>query len=766
MKYNRFSGALLQFAITASLVSPVLAASEPFIGMGLKEAPQVNAQESIPRLLIKPGHSIAIGKGGSQAIAQYLNQWSAITGTPLSLVRVMSDGVWLVSFQAPMQRSQVTSMKTALRNANVDIVSIDADVLFKTSAVPNDPEYYRQWHYFAPAGNFKAGSNLPQAWDITRGAGVTVAVLDTGYLPHGDLDGNMLAASGYDFMTYGDRDDQPGRDSNALDAYGNDWSPIDPPCVGRDCPHPLQGMPWHGTHVAGTIAAVGNNNLGVTGVAPEAKILPVRVIGTAGGTMSDIIDAIWWTAGYPVDQIPGQSQARAQIMNMSLGTTMPTECPAAMQAAINAAVNRGVSIVVAAGNSAWDASQYAPANCANVLTVSALSKFGSLASYSNTVDSGGIAAPGGDGALENGLILSTHNTGVTYPALDSYSHANGTSMAAPHVAGVAALVKSLRPDFSPAAIYQHLRSTSRPHLSNVCHTGICGAGILDAGRAVAGLYQTSLLPLRPGFAGSWYNPAHPGQGFVFDVSASQEYFYGGWFTFSPSGQAGASGQRWYTVHSATPMGVNQVNLRVYQNTGGRFDSAPITFGVDVGSATITFQSCTTATFTYNIVADGQQRSNTIPLHRLVPDAGCDNAGTPSTPLAAGINETLDGDWYDPATSGQGIQIDISSTAGNLVFASWFTYDVNGQPNSGPSGQRWYTVQGNYASGSLSTQDMPIYESINGRFDHPQTATFNQVGSASITFVSCSRADLTYRFDNGPSRTINLHKLVGAAGCTD
>ncbi|MEE7566353.1 S8 family serine peptidase, partial [Xanthomonas sp. Kuri4-3] len=181
-----------------------------------------------------------------------------------------------------------------------------------------------------------------------------------------------------------------------------------------------------GTHVAGTIAAVTNNAVGVAGTAYNAKIVPVRVLGRCGGYTSDIADAIVWASGGSVSGVPANANP-AEVINMSLGGS--GTCSTTYQNAINGAVSRGTTVVVAAGNSATNVSSSVPANCANVIAVAATTSAGAKASFSNYGTGIDVSAPGQG-------ILSTLNSGTTTPGNASYASYNGTSMAAPHVAGV------------------------------------------------------------------------------------------------------------------------------------------------------------------------------------------------------------------------------------------------------------------------------------------------------------------------------------------
>ncbi|MEO6085451.1 MAG: S8 family serine peptidase, partial [Umezawaea sp.] len=259
-----------------------------------------------------------------------------------------------------------------------------------------------------------------------------------------------------------------------------------------------QGSSWHGTHVAGTIAAATDNGQGVAGIAYGAKIQPVRVLAQCGGTTSDIADAIVWASGGTVAGVPA-NPTPAKVINMSLGGQ--SVCSATYQNAINTAVGRGTTVVVAAGNSNADASGFSPASCNNVVTVAANSREGNRSYYSNYGAKVDITAPGGETwrgstpAPQNG-ILSTLNTGYTSPGSETYASYQGTSMAAPHIAGLVALMLGKNSSLTPAQVEALLKRNARA-LPGTCAGG-CGAGIADAAKTVvAAGGGIPLLPIGP-----------------------------------------------------------------------------------------------------------------------------------------------------------------------------------------------------------------------------------------------------------------------------
>jgi serine protease len=310
----------------------------------------------------------------------------------------------------------------ALKKAGVGKFTefIEPNYIYSASEVPNDPEYGKQWNL--------RSINIESAWDETKGSGITVAVIDTGITPVPDLK-NTKFVKGYDFV------------NDKIEAYDD---------------------AGHGTHVAGTIAQSTNNNYGVAGIAYEASLMPLKVLGASGGgTVSDIAEAIRFAA-----------DNKADVINMSLGGAGESQL---MEDAINYAHSKGVIIIAAAGNSNQNSASY-PARYPRVIGVAALDSVGIKAPYSNFGAGVDIAAPGGS---ETGKIVQeTINPQTGESVFEGYQ---GTSMAAPHVAGVAALVKAAgikEPDEILNVLKQSSRVVTEDPLNHF------GAGHLDAAAAV------------------------------------------------------------------------------------------------------------------------------------------------------------------------------------------------------------------------------------------------------------------------------------------
>ncbi|MGB0910501.1 MAG: S8 family peptidase [Nitrospirales bacterium] len=345
---------------------------------------------------------------------------------------------------------------------------------------PNDVRYPDQWHYFnngTGAGESPGGINLPKAWDVTDGKhDVVVAVIDTGELPnHPDIAGSPNRTAGFDMITESFiANDGDGRDSDPTDTGDA--------ITANECfpGSPARSDSWHGTHVAGTVGmGHTDNTVGVAGVNWKVKVQAIRVLGKCGGTTVDINDAIRWAAGLSVPGVP-DNPTPARVINMSLGGAPGNPCSAdpATQSAINDAVREGTTVVVAAGNDAVNADQVSPASCENVITVAASDYRGHLVNrYSNFGDTIEIMAPGGDVARDDNNdgkpdgVLSMVNGG--------YAFYNGTSMAAPHVAGVAALYIAEDPRMIPGQVLGRLKNDAIPRNATQCPNP-CGAGLLSA----------------------------------------------------------------------------------------------------------------------------------------------------------------------------------------------------------------------------------------------------------------------------------------------
>lgn len=300
-------------------------------------------------------------------------------------------------------------------------------ILKALSTEPNDTFYSYQWHY--------PDINLPEAWDITTGSSdVVVAVVDSGVLlAHPDLAGQLV--DGYDFISDPD---------TSMDGDGVDDNPDDP----GDSEEGESS--FHGTSIAGVIGATSDNHTGVAGVTWQAGIMPLRALGYGGaGTMSDILEAVKYAAGLETN-IGITLDEPVDIINLSLGSTAYSAIAESVYAQVR---EQGVIVVAAAGNEKSDNVIY-PAGYETVVAVGATAYDDTRASYSSYGPAVDVAAPGGDSRDVNhdGYIdgvLSTWGDDSNGSIEMWYLFRTGTSMAAPHVAGVAALMKSLYPGLTP-----------------------------------------------------------------------------------------------------------------------------------------------------------------------------------------------------------------------------------------------------------------------------------------------------------------------------
>ena len=365
-------------------------------------------------------------------------------------------------------------------NARSDVEYAEPNYIMHMLKTPNDRFYDAQWHY--PA------MNLENAWDMEDGTSnpVTVAVVDTGAIPHPDLAGTFVG--GFDFIS-------------VLEISGDgDGRDADPTDLGQE-------SGYHGAHVAGTVAAQTNNGIGLAGVSWGAKVVPIRVLGINGsGTLADIVDGTLWAGGESITGIPNNPNP-AKVINLSLGGERP--CSSTEDFAFETLKNKGIVVVVAAGNNNTNAGFFSPASCSNVITVGATGPQGQRAPYSNFGLAIDVMATGGDtnksilfeGRQISAGVYSTikdDNTGEFI-----FAPYQGTSMAAPHIAGIAALMLSKEPSLTPDQILARLVDAATPLTASQCgrpSANECGAGLVDAAAALGSSSNTPPPPPPPSTA--------------------------------------------------------------------------------------------------------------------------------------------------------------------------------------------------------------------------------------------------------------------------
>jgi serine protease len=513
----------------------------------------------------------------------------------------------LVASKQDAHRLDTIRAVQALR-ARADVAEADLNYIHRPFLTPNDVMYSRQWHY--PL------IRLPQAWDITTGTPATgqviVAVIDTGVvLSHSDLAGQLI--QGYDFIS---------NPTNAKDGDGIDPNADDP----GDGLIPGSSS-FHGTHVAGTVAASTNNSTGVAGVSWGARIMPLRVLGALGGTSYDVIQAVRYAARLPNDSgtLPAQ---RADIINLSLGGGAFSQSE---QSEYTAARNQGVIIIAAAGNENTSQLSY-PASYDGVVSVGAVGLNSAKAPYSNIGAALDVVAPGGDASADlNGDgfpdgILSTLAIDASGAIVTTYQYNHGTSMAAPHMAGVAALMKAVYPDLIPSELDLELASGEiTQDLGDPGRDDIFGHGLIDALKAVQ--RAQALAGGAPSLPLLTVTPTALNYGFTMRTPQTLTATNGGGGTLSNVNAA--DNAAWLTV-AGSGLGPYTVSV----NDSG--------LGAGVYSAKIAFTS--------------SANTVTIPVNMQVGSAGTGNAGFHYILL------------IDPATGDASHQGTTSATGGKYSYS--------------------------------------------------------------------------------------------------
>lgn len=333
-----------------------------------------------------------------------------------------TDKLYQIKLSEDIEKEILTQLK---KSNYLDYIEPDHSIRAQT--IPNDPYFSRQW-------NLKQ-LKMTEVWDyIKLDKKVKVAVIDTGIITdHPDLAANI------------------GRGYDTID---DDNDPTDPD------PHFS-----HGTHVAGIIAAISNNNSGIAGIAPNVEIMPIRVIGTGGGNISNLIEGISWAKDNGAD-----------IINLSLASSGSS---ISLKKAIKEAVESGITVIASSGNQGLNQVSY-PAYYPEVISVGAVGPTGERAYYSNYGPELDLMAPGGDDTVlktDNNTILSTAGPGA------KYMMAQGTSMAAPHVSGIAALLYS-NGIKNPEKIKKTLKKTATPLEQSEIDKNYYGAGLISPLKAL------------------------------------------------------------------------------------------------------------------------------------------------------------------------------------------------------------------------------------------------------------------------------------------
>ncbi len=697
----------------------LLAASGAALVVGSALAQAAPGAETVSRIIVKFRDT---GSRSALATSSRVARIAADVGVAMSYRRSMALGAQVLTLDHPLSRGAAAALVAGLAR-HPDIEFVQADRRRRPALVPNDT-YIGSQTYLQ---NSPGGTSAIAAWDATTGSPNTVvAVVDTGYRAHADLAGRVLP--GYDFISNAkDANDGDGRDADATDP--GDWvstaDAADPEFAGCD----LASSSWHGTGVAGIIAANANNNQWLAGLDWAAKILPVRVLGKCGGDDSDILDGIAWAAGLSVPGVPVNPHP-AQIINVSLGG--PGECPAGYVSVFSAALARGVTraIVVAAGNEGGDVADSAPANCPQAIAVAATTMRGSLAGYSNYGAGIALSAPGGT-AVNSDWIFVLSNTGATAPADDSFAPEAGTSTAAPMVAGVVSLMLAVAPNLSAAQVRALLSASAKPFpAGSTCGTSICGAGIVDAEAAVRAAITLTGSSAFNG-QGLWWATGGTESGWGINFAHQGDQVFGTWYTYDTSGKA------WWLSMLANRITGNTYTGDILATTGPPFNAVPFSPvtapATKVGTGTLTFTDGNNGSFAY--VVNGTAQTKPISRYDLGtgPQPMCIYSSTTPNFTAAANYQDL---WWvaDGAESGWGVNF---AHQGNSIFATWYTYDSDGTP-------LWLSVLAPRV-GTSNAYSGHLYRTAGPRFDAyvgPPASSID-VGTAKFTFADGNHATFAY-----------------------
>lgn len=600
---NRFVHGMCAF-VAPLLLLPFQALAQEFNGAFPERAPQ-----STDRLIVK-------WKDGAQRLTrqQKSDRLSAVRAK-INATPSLGAEIDVVQLERRLSAAELADAIAAI-TADPAVEFAAPDLRRHPHALPNDSLVSTQWYLLSSQA---AALRADAAWDITTGStGTIVAVLDTGVrFDHPDLraanEGGKLLP-GYDFIS--------GESSNSFiganDGDGRDPDPSDPGdwiesadldrSGFEDCE--ISNSSWHGTRVAGVIAAQTNNGIGVAGAAWNTWILPVRVLGKCGGRDADIIAAMRWAAGLSVPGVPDNPYP-ANIINLSLGAE--GMCTAAYQSAVAELSALGVLIVASAGNEGSTVN--APANCAGVLGVAGVRQVGTKVGFSNLGPEVSIAAPGGNcvttgpGQPCQFSIVTSTNLGNTTPGTSAYTDQFnfnvGTSFSAPMVAGTAALMHAVNGRLGSEHFIQRLRAGASPFPENpgagvpncrvpsagdiqdeecYCTTETCGAGLLNANGAV-------VEALRPIAAVEIPSSVSAGQTLVLDASASaaacgRTIAAYEWSVVSSTGSAPQLSNTSAAAVSVQAPALGQFTLRVtVTDDRGATDSVDVTVGVTSVSTT-------------------------------------------------------------------------------------------------------------------------------------------------------------------------------------
>lgn len=458
----------------------------------------------------------------------------AASWLPLEFVRPMSLGRFVFQFSEPASQAEYEELAAELMRLP-EIESVSPDTVASPQLWSGDPDFFRQWSllqtgsYSDTLDSAVVGIDAVRAWDLVGVTSpVTVAVVDSGITNPPAIEAARLLP-GFDFISDPlNARDGDGWDSNPLDE-GNHRD-------ANECDNypDARNSTWHGTKMLSIIAARGDDGRDIAGIDWNARVVPVRVLGKCGGTVSDIVDGMLWAAGYPVPGTPANNFP-ARIINMSLGGIRQQGCNSLYRDAFDELTARGVLIVASAGNDNREAAHQQPGNCMGAVTVGAVDHLGDRASYSNWSEVGvvNISAPAGDGTVHgpDGGLMAVGDGGDTQPTGNLTTYwTSGTSGAAALVSGSLSLALSLDPQQHPDLLVSILYETAQPFKSgSECALNYqrCGVGILD----LEAMIQGTLVFKDHAVVRDFY---HPGLKHYFrtatweEVSQLQQGTFGDW----------------------------------------------------------------------------------------------------------------------------------------------------------------------------------------------------------------------------------------------
>ena len=723
--------------LTLAALAPASAASVP----GLPE-------QTTQRLIVKfrPPMPGAGTETESVRGAGRVSRLAADSGVALAYVRPMALGAHVVAFDHPVPLSEARAIARRLAG-RVEVEYVQPDHRMRAQFVPND-EYVNLQTYLRDDA---AGINAFSAWDLGTGGGnIVVAVVDTGYRPHPAMAGRILP--GYDFISDPIvANDGDGRDADASDP--GDWITR----TDLTTSHTFDGCDvanssWHGTSIAGIIAANSNDAVWTAGIDWAAKILPVRVLGKCFGDDSDIIDGIAWAAGLSVPGVPA-NPTPAQVINLSIGEQ--ADCGPAYQQVIASVLAHGITraVVASAGNDGADVATNTPSNCPGVISVGATTSAGGKASYSNFGATMTISAPGGDGFASGGIeILS--NLGHSVPTTDAVDVGYGTSYAAPMVSGVISLMMAADPALSASQVRGLLVSNAKPFPpGSDCTKATCGAGIVDAHAAVGAAQAIEEQSVN--FGGLWWNaPGGSESGWGINFSHQGDQIFASWFTYDLNGKA------WWLVMSANRIAHQVYRGTLFQGTGPSFDTVPFpplgapggAAGSSVGTGTLTFSDANNGAFAYTV--NGIAQTKSITRETFGP--------LPTCLFGAQVNLALTNNYQDlwwaaPAASEAGWGINIAHEA-DTIFATWYTYDHDRTP-------MWLVTTATKSGLSSYTGDLirltngPSFDAVPfPPIGSPGGATGSVVGTATLSFFDGNSGTFSYSVD-GVVQTKNITREI-------